>query len=166
MLLESFVSLSAQGIIQRGRQRTLLCPSRMPTGLHNMCIPGLIVTLWPLGLQNSYNSFTICHNKAEALFIHYFPHSLCPSIFSFRPSFTAWKQSSFQAAHIFWQASCFLPPQVLPPYSASFSFFLHCFCFWLRILCTYTLTILGLTEIKRDRSQISFFLTQIFCFLI
>lgn len=123
MLLESFVSLSAQGIIQRGRQRTLLCPSRMPTGLHNMCIPGLIVTLWPLGLQNSYNSFTICHNKAEALFIHYFPHSLCPSIFSFRPSFTAWKQSSFQAAHIFWQASCFLPPQVLHPYSASFSFF-------------------------------------------
>lgn len=87
VLLESFLSLSAQGIIPRGRQRTLLCPSRMPTGLHNMCIPGLIVTLWPLGLQNSYNSFTICHNKAEALFIHYFPHSLCLCISSFPPFF-------------------------------------------------------------------------------
>lgn len=52
----------------------------------------------------------------------------------FPTSFAAWRQSNFQAAHIFWHTQRFLPSSNV----------LHCFCFRQRILCSYTPTTQGL----------------------
>lgn len=116
VLLESFLCLYAQGLIQRRRLGSLR-PSCVPTGLHNMYILGLIAMQWPLGLQNSCNSLTVCLSASITSLVSAAVHLLVP------PSFTR-QHTYFGRRHVFFRSTVTI-----------FCFFcLHCFCFSLRIL--------------------------------